>query len=401
MVAISPAASTLAMPVFYQPLIDQQVVANISWGTPAQKAIPTVVDTGSYGFWVSGPDAIVNSGSPYLGVIGPCNQTVDPAFDWPASTSHTGPYEESRSVFAYGGGGKIINCPSAVNDTMNFAGGYPSIDNIQVAVCNFTHIKARSTTCEGAHYDKSIMGLAPIHSIGGGPEIHPEILRQGRVSSSVFSMWFDAPPADINEPQMGTLLWGVVPEDKYTGELVTVRNAGQDRAEKGYYYVALPEVRAAHINGPADEKMSIPVRDPKNAPDCLVDSGTWGMTLPTPEDDFYAATGLEADAPFALPRYPAACADIPLDAGFELVFKGQNGNSEAAVKILFRSLAEAEGMAPNTCRLNLQLGDIGCTFGGTFYASAFIAHDDDAQTLQIAQGAVAGSAQSPPNKLRL
>lgn len=400
MVAISPAASTLALPVFYQPLVDQQVVANISWGTPAQKPIPTVIDTGSYGFWVDGPDAIVNSGSPYLGVLGPCNQTVEPAFNWPASTSHTGPYGEG-AIFAYGGGGKIITCPSAVNDTMNFAGGYPTIDNIQVAICNFTLIKARSTTCEGAHYDKSIMGLAPIPSVGGGPEIHPEILRQGRVGSSVFSMWFDAPPKDINEPQMGTLLWGAVPGDKYTGELVTVRNEGQDREEKGYYYVALPEVRVAHIDGPADNKTSIPVRDPESAPDCLVDSGTWGMTLPTPDDDFFAATGLEKDSPFINPRYPAACADIPMDAGFDLVFKGQDGTSEATVKIPYRSLAQGPGNEPNTCSLNLQLGDIGCTFGGTFYASAFIAHDDDAQTLQIAQGAVAGSAQGPPAATRL
>lgn len=399
MVAIPPAAGTLALPLFYQPLADQQVVANISWGTPAQDPIPTVIDTGSYGFWVYGPDATVNSGSPWLGVLGPCNQTAEPAFNWPASTSHTGPYENSSSVYGYGGGGKIVSCPSTVNDTMNFAGGYPSIDNIQVAVCNFTLIKDRSTTCAGAHYDKSIMGLAPIASNLGGPQIHPELLRQGRLSSSVFSMWFDAPSLDINEPQMGTLLWGAVPEDRHTGELVTVRNTGQDRAEKGFYYVGLPGVRASHFDGPADNKTSLPPRDPDNVPDCLVDSGTWGMTLPVADADFYAATGLEADSPFILPRYPAPCADIPLDAGFDLVFKGQDGKSSATVRIPYRSLAENVGEVPNTCRLNLQLGDTGCTFGGPLYASAFIAHDDDTQTLQIAQGAVAGSAKVPPANL--
>lgn len=398
MVAISPAASTLAMPVFYQPMVDQQVIANISWGTPASKVIPTVVDTGSYGYWVAGPDAIVNSGSPYLGAMGPCNQTIDPAFNWPESSTHTGP-SGKESVFAYGGGGKIISCPNAVNDTMSFGGGYPSIENVQVAVCEFMLIKARSTTCEGAHYDKSIMGLAPIPAIHGGPEIHPELLKQGRLSSDVFSMWFDAPPADINEPQMGSLLFGAVPEGKYSGELVTVHNAGVEREEKGYYYVTMPEVRAANINGKGD-KTVIPAKDPAKLPECLVDSGTWGLTLPTDDKAFFAATGLEADAPFISPRYPAACADIPLDAGLELAFTGQDGKV-ASVKIPYRSMAEAAGQEPNTCRLNLQLGDVGCTFGGTFYASAFVAHDDEAQTLQIAQGAVAGSAQGPPTGLRL
>lgn len=394
MVAIAPAAaaaSTLAIPVFYQPLIDQQVIANISWGTPAQTPIPTVVDTGSYGFWVDGPNATVNSGSPYLGVLGPCNQTTQPAFNWRESSSHTGPYDEGKATYAYGGGGKLINCPYAVNDTMNFDGGSPSIDNVQVAIADFTLIKARSTTCDGAHYDKSILGLAPIPAIAGGPELRPELLRQGRIGSSVFSMWFDAPPADLNAPQMGRLLLGGVPQDKHAGELVTVHNAGLDRQEKGYYYVAMPEVRAAPINGSGPAK-AVPVEQPdKPAPDCLVDSGTWGLTLPTSSEAFLLATGLEEDKPFILPRYPSACVDIPADAGIELVFPDRDGNKNATVKIPYRSMAEGAGQVPNTCRLNVQLSDVGCTFGGTFYASAFIAHNDDDGTLQIAQGAVAGS----------
>lgn len=399
MVAVPLAAGTLAMPVFYQPLIDQQVVANVSWGTPGSEPIPTVVDTGSYGYWVAGPDAIVNSGSPYLGVMGPCNQTVDPAFNWPASSSHTGPYDEGKSTFAYGGGGKIIRCPTAVNDTMSFGDGYPSIENVQVASCDFIQIKARGSTCDGAHYDKSIMGLAPIPSVGGGPELHPELLKQGRLSSSVFSIWFDAPPADINEPQKGTLLFGAVPDGKYSGDLVTVPNTGFTRAEKGYYYVAMPEVRATNIHGLGD-KAVLPAADPAKVPDCLADSGTWGLTLPTDEDAFFAATGMEADAPFLSPRYPAACEDIPLDAGLEFAFTGQDGKV-ATVTIPYRSMAEAPGLVPNTCRLNVQLGDTGCTFGGTFYSAAFVAHDDEARTLQIAQGAVAGAAQGPPKGLRL
>ncbi|KAK8050890.1 hypothetical protein PG993_002275 [Apiospora rasikravindrae] len=401
MVAVAPAASTLAIPVFYQPMIDQQVIANISWGTPASKVIPTVVDTGSYGFWVAGPDAIVNSGSPYLGQMGSCNQTIDPAFHWPESSSHSGPYDEGKAVFLYGGGGKRIVCPTAVNDTMSFHNDYPPIENVQVASCDFIQIKSSSTTCRGAHYDKSIMGLAPIPAIQGGPLLHSELLKQGRLGSGVFSTWFDAQPADINEPQVGTLLFGAVPADKYTGDLVTLRNSGYERAETGYYYVGMPEVRAVHINGEGDgKKTTIPAANPDKLPQCLADSGTWGMTLPTDDKAFYAATGLEADRPFISPRYPAACADIPVDAAFELVFTGTDGKT-ASVKIPYRSLAEGEGQAPNTCRLNLQLGDNGCTLGGTFYASAFIAHDDEARTVQIAQGAVAGSAQGPPKGLRL
>lgn len=104
------------------------------------------------------------------------------------------------------------------------------------------------------------------------------------------------------------------------------------RAEKGFYYVSLPEDRASRIDGPADNKTSLPPHDPDNVPNCIGDSGTWGMTLPVAGADFFAATGLVADSPFILPRYPSACADIPLDAGFDLVFKGQDGKSKATVR---------------------------------------------------------------------
>lgn len=192
---------------------------------------------------------------------------------------------------------------------------------------------------------------------------------------------------------MGTLLWDAVPKDKYTGDLVTLRNIGPDRAVPDFYYVGLPEVRAAHIGGPADKKTSIPLA---KTPECVLASGTRSISLPTSNDEFLKATGLVADPPYTSLRYPTACADIPLDAGFELVFKGQDGSSEATVKIPFRNLAFAPGDSPNTCRLSLQLGDSFCYLGGPFYSSAFVAHDNDAQTIQIAQGAVAGSAQAPP-----
>ncbi|KAK8091317.1 aspartic peptidase domain-containing protein [Apiospora phragmitis] len=401
MVAIAPAASTLAMPVFYQPLLDQQVITNISWGTPASEAIPTVVDTGSYGFWVAGPDAIVNSGSPYLGVMGPCNQTVEPAFNWPESSTHTGPYDEQRATFAYGGGGKIINCPTAVNDTMSFAGsGYPAIPNVQVASCEFIHIKDRSTTCEGAHYDRSIMGLAPIPSVGGGPELHPELLKQGRLASSVFSMWFDAPPADINEPQMGSLLSAPSPPRASTpatsSRCIMPVSTRRRRATTTW-----PCPRCAPPTSTAMQPTRRSSPSPTR-PTCPIASWTRARGHDAPDQRHGL---LRRDRPrgrLALHQPPLPVPVRRHSARRRLrAHLHRQGRQVRDGQDPLPQHGQGPGLEPNTCRLNLQLGDPKCTFGGTFYASAFVVHDDEAETLQIAQGAVAGSAQGPPSGLRL
>ncbi|KAI9146843.1 hypothetical protein HJFPF1_13411 [Paramyrothecium foliicola] len=383
MAALTGADGTVAIPVYYQPLVDQQVVANISWGTPAQEPIPTVIDTGSYGYWVYGPNATVNSGSPYLGVLGPCNQTAEPFLNWPESSTHQGPYPKG-ATFAYGGGGKILDCPTAVNDTMNFA-GYPSVPDAEVALCNFLLIKDRATTCDGAHYDKSILGLAP-HDDSTGPFFREGLRERGLVEKSIYSFWFEKLPNNINDPQYGTLLLGGAPDDVHVGDIATVKQAVPGESGiSGLYYVELPEVQAASINGTGSPQ-TIPANMPFSGamPDCLVDTGTWGLTLPTDEDAFFEASGLEKDSPFVTPRYPAACANIPANATIDLKFTGEDGKV-ATIKIPYRNLAQHEGQVPNTCSLNLQLGDPGCTFGGTFFTAALSIFDDAEKTIGFAE----------------
>ena len=383
MATISQVTNTVAIPLYYLPLVDQQVIANISWGTPGQEPIPTVIDTGSYGFWVHGPNATVNSGSPYLGVLGPCNQTAEPFFNWPESSTHDGPYP-GGTTYAYGGGGKILTCPDVVNDTMGFA-GFPSIPNTQVALCEFMLIKDRSTTCAGAHYDKSILGLARGEDMGG-PHFRDGLEEAGLVESSIYSFWFDQLPDSINDPQYGTLLLGGVPTGKHIGEIAKMKQTlPVDGGIPGLYYVGLPEIQVTAIDGSGSPQV-IPAIMPSSGvmPECLVDTGTWGLTLPTDETAFYEVTGLEQDAPFITPRYPAACADIPVNATIDIKFTDEDGKS-ATVKIPYRNLAQHTGQIPNTCSLNLQLADPGCTFGGTFFTAALSIFNDKEKTVSFAQ----------------
>ncbi|KAH7014443.1 aspartic peptidase domain-containing protein [Microdochium trichocladiopsis] len=377
------AANTVSMPVYYEPYVSTQVLANFTWGTPASGPIQTVIDTGSPGFWVWGPNATVNSGSPYLFVPGPCNRTAEPFFDWPASSTHTN-QTTGRATYAYGGNGKIIACPFGLNDTLGFGSStdYPPMPNQQVSICDYAIIKDRS--CE-IYYDKSILGLSPY--VGNGPRFRDNLLADGLVTDTVFSMWFDALPGDVNDPQTGTLLFGAVPDaSHYTGSLVTVN---QTQPEGGFYYAALPEVRGTRIDDPAAESQAIDIFTPPSGviPDCLVDSGTHGLTFPLDAADLQAKTGLVENAPYVNLAYPAPCNDIPADATLDLVFTGLAAGEKVTIKLPYRNMVQGPGARdPSICSLALQVQDPTCVLGGTFYAAAVVVHDDVGKTLSLAQG---------------
>ncbi|KXJ94975.1 aspartic peptidase domain-containing protein [Microdochium bolleyi] len=370
------------MPVYYEPYVSTQVLANFTWGTPAGGPIRTVIDTGSPGFWVWGPNATVNSGSPYLFVPGPCNRTAEPFFDWPASSTHTGQTTGAAS-YAYGGNGKIISCPFGLNDTLSFGNSdYPPLPNQQVSICDYAIIKDRSCSI---YYDKSILGLSPY--IGSGPRFRDNLHTSGLVADSIYSMWFGAFPDDVNDPQAGTLLFGAVPDPShYTGNLVTVK---QTQPDSGFYYAALPEVRATRIDDPDADSQVIEVQTPPSGiiPDCLVDSGTHGLTFPLDAADLQAKTGLVENAPFVNLAYPAPCNDIPMGATLDLVFADEKTGEKVTLKLPYRSMVQGPGSQNKSiCSLGLQVQDPTCVLGGTFYAGAVVVHDDAGKTLSFAQG---------------
>ncbi|KAJ1333174.1 pepsin-like aspartyl protease [Microdochium nivale] len=376
------AVNTVSMPVYYEPYVSTQVLANLTWGTPASVPIRTVIDTGSPGFWVWGPNATVNSGSPYLGVQGPCNRTAEPFFDWDASSTHTN-QSIGLAQYTYGGNGKILTCPFGLNDTISFSNpDFPPIPNQQVSICDYAIIKDRSCS---VYYDKSILGLSPYVSLDETPRFRDNLLSDGLVADSIYSMWFEALPGDISVPQAGTLLFGAVPDPShYTGNLVTIK---QTQPEGGFYYAALPEFRATRIGDPSASPQIINVQTPDSGviPDCLVDSGTHGITLPIVTEDFLAKSGLVANAPFSNMAYPALCNDIPADAGLDLIFTGETGE-KVAIKLLYRSMAEGPGTVDKSiCSLGFQVDDPTCVLGGTFYSNAAIVHDDVGKTLSFAQ----------------
>ncbi|EDN92409.1 hypothetical protein SS1G_08272 [Sclerotinia sclerotiorum 1980 UF-70] len=229
-----------------------KVTTSVMVGSGNEKigqSIEVVVDYGSSGFWIFGPNATVNYGSQYLGFPGACNTT--PQFYYHSDDSKVFNFSGS---YAYGGNSKILDADKAVNDTLYFPSSLPgaSIPNIEVALVSSGTVRQYvpdGDPCPELSYDYGIMGLATPAGFDSGPNIKTELLNQGRISSSIVSMYFDSAPADssISYNYTGTVLFGSLPpSSSYTG--TPISNATTSEIVKlPYRYLARDSSRPGGV----------------------------------------------------------------------------------------------------------------------------------------------------------
>ncbi|KAB8343220.1 hypothetical protein FH972_022810 [Carpinus fangiana] len=377
-----------------------RVVTDITY--PASNPIETIVDLGSSDFWVYGPNAIINYGSQYLGVPGPCNLTAKPFYNWPKSKTHTKPVKNSRG-YSYGGNGKLVPSYFDLNDTVSFGNDavFPPFKNQNVAISNYTLIKALSDHCKPIDYDHSILGLSEYvpkstssQPKSTGPSFRQDALSRGEISSPTLSMWFDAPPAKVNGTFQGTALLGAVPKGKYSGELVHVAPKPPTDTYVGYY-VARPIFKGAPVGKP-NAKQTLKLSD--TVSQCLIDSGSGQDYLPIDQDAFIKLSGLIIHGGY--PAYNGTCESIPKDYTIDYTFAGLKGKS-VTVKVPLRNYARGNTDYlgdKKKCGLSMELDSVAsCTFGAPFFTSAFLAFNDEKKQIAIAQGGVSSGAAQGKN----
>ncbi|KAF7860399.1 hypothetical protein EAF04_008525 [Stromatinia cepivora] len=343
------------------------------------QSIEVVVDYGSSDFWVFGPNATLNYGSQYLGFPGPCNTT--PQYYYHTDNSKISNFTGS---YSYGGNSKILDADKIVNDTLFFPSSLPgpSIPNIEIALISSGTVRqyvAEGSPCPALFYDYGIMGLASTVGRGSGPNIKTNLLNQGRIPSSIVSMYFSPPPADssVSYDYTGTLLFGSLPPpSSYTGKSISVPIT--TAAGSSGYYISQPTI--------AHENTSIVSDYPDET--CFVDSGSLQLSLPYSSDnkEFFEKTGLSNYQDYVV--YPSKCEDIPRDLTLDFTFG--SATTSTTVKLPYRYLARGaqgpgsvslEGM----CVLSISLGSR-CTFGAPWFLGTSVGVDDDKRVVWIAQG---------------
>ena len=346
-----------------------------------------------------GPNSTFNYGSQGLFALGPCNISVTPYYNYPPSKTHT-KLKPTSAVYSYGGNGKFVPVYATVNDTLSFGSSIPALPNRRVAISNFTISKqpanARCASKDKQEYDKSILGLSRFRNPSlptAGPSYRQDLLDTGLVESSTMSMWFDKATGPVTDVFRGTVLFGAVPEGKYTGKLTRVKLSPPDGAYVGYY-VPAPTISVTGVKGKTNG-----VAVSKNSKQCLIDSGTGNDMLAIDQDTFLKTAGLVLYGGY--PAYDGPCKKIPKDAAIKFTFPGLNKDKKGKAQTVSISVPLRNYARGNTdylgnknkCGLSMDLSTSNdCVLGAPSNTAMFLAVSDEKNQFALAQGLVSSGA---------
>ncbi len=387
------------MPVEFEYGADSRVTANLTFGTAdTAEPVKVVMDSGSANFWVSwsflfrcaqfltkiskiwSPGAVVHWGSQYLGVVGPCNETVPTSYD--PILSPTSSLINHTSGYAYAGNAKIVSGIEQANDTITAVGGSGPIPNIRFSLENYGLFRLGDNgSCVAPPYDKAILGLSPYTNNTVGPSFRQTLYETGQVASKTMFMWFDAHSGALGD-LFGGVLFGAIDTSKYTGSLVEVANVVDRNSQVGIY-VSKPNIT---ING----QTFAPDQDTT----CLMDSGAHADYLPFSYESnmaqaFYDASNGQLLDYNGVVAYNGSCESIPQGFIITYTFAGLTAGDSVNVSVPVRNYARGLVDPYNTqdiCLLNLEEG--GCMFGAPFQSAAAILLDDEGDRVALSQGAI-------------
>lgn len=320
---------------------------NVTIGTPAQ-SLSLHIDTGSSDLWVNVANSTYCEGND-----DPC--TAAGTYD--SSDSSTYVYVNSDFNITYEDGSGATG--DYVKDTVAF--GDVTLKGQQFGV-GFT-----STSAEG------IIGIgytanevAASYGASGYANVPVSLVEQGYINSNAYSLWLN----DL-DASTGSILFGGINTDKYSGELETLPIITED----GVYAEFIIALTGVGANGTAGS-----IATGINSP-ALLDSGTSLMYLP---DDIvqtiYDDTGAEYDSSegAAFIDCDMANSDYTIDLTFssptisiamsELVIVA---GEERGEEVCILGIAPADGTTP--------------VLGDTFLRSAYVVYDLYSNEISLAQ----------------
>jgi len=283
------------------------------------------------------------------------------------------------SSYAYAGNAKIVRGAEYSNDTLTAVGGNGAIPNVQYALENYGIFRILDNgECKGLEYDKAILGLSPYTNTTDGPSFRQNLYDAGQVASKTLVMWFNKHVGALGK-LTGGVLFGAIDTSKYTGPLIRI-----------------PSVIAQYQIGVYIPKPNITINGHTFVPDddttCLIDSGAHGDSLPFAysgkgQDRFFNESGFVDYN--GIVAYNGSCDSIPQDLKITYTFPGVKASEEISIDVLVRNYArsfDAPPEAGNICLLNMEIG--GCILGAPFLSGAFMALDDEDDSIALAQGGI-------------
>ncbi|KAI1131381.1 acid protease [Nemania abortiva] len=388
-----PPPPTVYFPLNFRYGSDQKITTDLVI-PGSNKTMPVCFDQGSDTYWVLEPGAVFNWGSEQLGVLGACNISATPVYEYLSSLDATDPVPFDY-FNGYSGLSKIVLGNTTLEDTMTFtsvAGQKSALPGVRTALANFITVRQPdfSGTCDASEitYDVGIMGIAPFQNTSDyttqGPNVRQQLLEDGTIKAPVMSMWMDKRPYGVKDTYTGGAIFGGIDLTKFTGPLVKVRSFENSGGSVGYY-VAPPVFSFKGKKIKATDSDS-----------CFIDSGTRNDALPVAYEDqdaFYKATGL-VESPMGATSWLGTCDTVPSDVTIDMRFPGSKNGTFVDIKIPLKNYVRWDSGEEGLCRLNIYLGS-GCTLAAPFSTAAFFAADDERGEVALAQGGISERGSGP------
>lgn len=321
---------------------------NLTIGTPSQN-LRLSIDTGSSDLWVN----VANS-QLCQQQGGPCSASGT----YNANSSSSYQYINSRFNISYVDGSGSYG--DYVSDTVNFGG--ITLNHQQFGI-GYT-----SSSQEG------IIGIGyPINEVavaynGGQPyaNVPQSLLNTGHISSNAYSLWLN----DLDSAS-GSILFGGVNTDKYTGSLETVPiiTEGGVHAEM---IIALTAVGANGTAGSIANKLAVPA---------LLDSGSSLMYLP---DNVFNSVIKQLGATYDANQGAAFVPCSLANSGGTLDFTFSGPTISLAMNELVIEAGVQRGQP--VCILGIgPTGGSTPVLGDTFLRSAYVVYDLTSNEISLAQ----------------
>ncbi|KAK5118615.1 hypothetical protein LTR85_008080 [Meristemomyces frigidus] len=330
---------------------------NVTIGTPAQD-LRLHIDTGSSDLWVNVADSTECEAQGDLCVA---SGTYAP------NSSSTYEYLNSLFNITYVDG--TGSTGDYVWDVVKFGG--VTLENQQFGI-GYT-----STSQEG------VLGIGyPINEVAveynGGhtyANVPAKMVEDGLIGSNAYSLWLN----DLDS-STGSILFGGVNTDKFSGELQTIPIIAED----GIYAEFIIALTAVGMNGTSGSIAS------NLAYASLLDSGTSLMYLPNDiTQDIYDAFGAQYDSSQGAAFVDCSLADS--DATIDLTF------SSPTISIAMRELiiVAGEQNGQDICILGISPADDSTpVLGDTFLRSAYVVYDITNNEVALAQTSFNGTTDN-------
>ncbi|KUJ18992.1 acid protease [Mollisia scopiformis] len=342
--------------------------ANVSVGTPGQN-LALQIDTGSSDVWVPASTASLCSNAKEGGCPnGAFTSGKSKTFDIVEQNGFNISYVDGT-----GSTGDYFQ------DTFSIGGA--SLNNFQMGLATDTTI---GTGIMGIGYNTSEANLDTTDGGNGTeyPNLPLAMVNAGAINSAAYSLWLN----DL-QATSGSILFGGVDTDKYTGDLISVKvypdsQGGQTTS----FTVAFTSLSATSSSG--TDQLT-----PANyAEAAILDSGTTITLLP---DDVATAVFEELGATVSqeLGAVVVPCS-LAENTGYLTYGFGGTGGPQIKVQVsqLVLPLTLTNGRTPTytngetACQLGVQAADgLPVLFGDTFLRSAYVVYDLENNRIALAQ----------------